>query len=423
MTIKSILLSNGNGTILESPTGSFGYDDNTDYIYISTLSASQINISGASNSVFISDNGQISALPAAGNSGKFIVSDGNRLVVDSAQNIANGNTSGDLSGSYPSPIVKSLSNAVSGTLPVSLGGLGNTLSDIPSGSLILASGTGSLVAVSTANATSSTEEYVLGSNNGAWAAINASAVQRDVSVQFFTCSAANTTSTYTWTKSNPNHIWARVMIQAGGGAGAGSGTVLNAANGGGGGGGGFSDFTMFVSGVNSATVVVGAGGTSTSTANTNAQAGSDTTFSGPSGLYLRAAGGGGGTTTAGGAGGIGFNFYGSSGGDAGVGLDSAGASGGGAGSNIADGFAGGIASKFLNPVIAPVNSSGSYKENIFQFIVPFGFGTGGSGGGQNMSGYPGAFGGGGGGAGAGTSPFPGRFGGNGGDGFAIIVSY
>jgi hypothetical protein len=432
MAKNSILLSNDDGNELLTDIANLSYDDATSYLSVNDISASQFVLTDAVNAILLNIDGQITAKNAADNSGSYLVTDGTKWIDGTVANSALGTAGGDLSGSYPTPLFRNITNVRTGSLPIARGGLsGSGISSIPSGSLIIANGTGNLIAVSTASYNGS-GDWVLGAvNNGAsWGAVTASAPARDVNLQHFTCSVAGTSRTVTWTKANSNHQWARIMMQAGGGGGGGAAT-LNGLNASGGGGGGFTDTVIYIGNISTATVTVGAGGIGSST-NLIASSGVSSSFSASS-IFVSAVGGTGGTNgNVPGAGGIGLTYAGGAGGGAttsavtnGAGGSSSGASGGGAGSysaTVPEKIAG-TAGRYAAETTNTVASDGNFKSNLFNYAVPFGFGTGGSGGALNASASPnGVYGGGGGGAGRLTSGSP-NSGGRGGDGFVIILSY
>lgn len=433
MAKNSILLSNDDGNELLTDSTLVSYDDASGYLAVSNISASQLVLTGAVNAVLLNDNGVISAKKASDNSGSYLVSDGTKWTVGSVANAALGTAAGDLGGTYPSPTFRNIGNVISGSLPVARGGLsGSGINSIPSGSLVIASGNGTLTAVSTASYNGS-GEWVLGAtNNGTtWGAVTASAHARDANLQYFTCSVAGTSRTVSWTKANSNHQWARIMLQAGGGGGGGAAT-LNGNNASGGGAGGFTDIVVYLGSTSTGTVTVGAGGLGSST-NTIGSSGVSSSFS-ASGIFISAAGGTGGTNgNVPGAGGTGLTYTGGAGGGAttsaptnAAGGSSAGASGGGAGAYNTTTVlqkAGGTAGQYITNTTNSVGSDGNFTSNLLNYAVPLGFGTGGSGGIADSAASPnGVFGGGGGGAGRLLSGSP-NSGGRGGDGFALILTY
>jgi hypothetical protein len=433
MAKNSILLSNDDGNELLTDIANLSYDDATGHLSVNDISASQFVLTGAVNAVLLNQSGQVIARNAASNSGSVLLTDGSSWVVaPMPSNLSVGTAGSDLSGSYPTPIFKNISNIRTGSLPISRGGLsGSGISSIPSGSLIIANGTGNLIAVSTASYDGS-GVWVLGATNSgtSWTSVTASAVARSVNLQHFTCSIVGTSRTVIWTKSDPNHQWARVMLQAGGGGGGGAAT-LNGNNASGGGGGGFTDMVVYLGNISTATITVGAGGVGSSV-NTVGSSGISSSFS-ASNIFVSACGGTGGTNgNVPGAGGVGLTYSGGAGGGAttsaptnGAGGGSSGASGGGAGSysaTVPEKIAG-TAGQYVAEATNTVASNGNFKSGLFNYEVPFGFGTGGSGGALNSGTSPnGVYGGGGGGAGRLLSGSP-NSGGRGGDGFVIILSY
>jgi hypothetical protein len=442
MSKNNILLSNDDGKILLSNTASFSYDDETAYIGINNISASNITLSGSENSLLFSKNGIIGGIQASPSSNQYVVSSGTDWTLQQSVSLPIGVAGGDLSGFLPNPTVKSLSNVKTGSLPIRYGGLSgsgqtNILSSIPNNSIIIADSTGSLAAFVTGSGLDYTKNLLLGSNsgNGAWGVVDASSVVLDIDVQYFTCSVAGQTSIQTWTKKKPNHKFARVIAQAGGGGGGGSATIGgNSASGGG--GGGYTDITVYVANISSANVTVGAGGSGVDV-NTIASSGISSSFSATN-IFISANGGTGGingnAAGSGGNSGTGFTVDGGAGGDAigatsTAGFNSGGASGGGSGviTSIA-GKNGGIAGQYsVNTaggvgVISGNGGDGSYTQNLFGYSIPIGFGSGGAGGSLDCNGGNGVFGGGGGGAGRITA-LPANRGGNGGDGFVVVVTY
>lgn len=426
MPKKSIVLSNQNGRIRTSRSASFSYDTDTKYISISDLSASTISINGAYNSIFTVVSGVITPINAADNNSKYIVSDGTKWIADFPSNAAVGIAEGDLTGSYPNPKFKNISNISTGSLRIARGGLSgsglaNILSTIPSGSLLIANGTASISYISTASISDYTKDYVLGTaGNLNWSVITASAAERDVDVQYFTCSNPLTTSIQTWTKNNSNHRWARVMIQAGGGCGTYAPSTVPA----GGGAGGFTDTVIYVGNINTATITVGQGATG-SISGVGAGTAHSSSFS-ASNTFLSALPGGNGTAATPGTGGLGLTFTGGIGGGNTNDLPpNALGSAGGAYGIVTTNVIGGTAGAFSTNTTASItNANGLYKSNLYGYNVPIGFGSGGSFSGSttaaNSIAGNGIFGSGGAGArGAGAG---GRTG-NGGSGFVVIVSY
>lgn len=462
MPKKSILISSGSAKRWAIPSNKFTYDTDTGYVSIDSLSSSQLTITGAINSVLVSSGGVIAAYKAEGNSGSYLVSDGTKWTAGSAGNVSIGPVSGTLTGSYPNPKFIDITYVESGSLPVARGGLSgsgnyNLLTAIPSGSLILASGIGSLTVVSTASYSQTGDAWVLASVSGTtqWAAVTASAPERDANVQFFTCSNPLTSSTnQIWTKMNPNHQWARVMLQGGGGGGGGavSSSLTNGCVGGS--GGGFTDIVVYVGNILSASIVVGAGGlggriaTNTGSNLSPGLSGVSSSFS-ASGIFVSAGSGSGGvanSNTNSSDGGIGLTYVGGIGGLGAnsailnIGGSSSGAAGGGGG-GIGAVFAGsgGTSGMYTTEVTGGIGgnyytlgstqgASGSSLVNLYGYQLPFSFGSGGGGGGavsgtSSSYGGNGIFGSGGGGGGRTATSAGFSYGGNGGDGWVVVISY
>jgi hypothetical protein len=441
-----IIASNGDGSSLLLPTASINYDNDNKYLTATNISASNLILSGANNAVISVSGGVFIPYNAASYSGSYITSDGVSWRPALQPLVSAGTASGDLTGSYPNPTVRSISNVNTGSLKVANGGLSgsgqaNILSSIPSGSLIIANGTGNIIQVSTSSY-DGVGDWILGATNAGttWGATRATAATKDQNVQYFTCPVANTTAVHTWTKANSNHKWARLLIQAGGGAGAAGGLVSASPSTdatAGGAGGGFTDTTVYLGNISTATVTVGAGGIAATTFvyNTYAPPGTPSSFS-ATGLFFSAEGGRGANTAASSTlliatSGKGMTFNGGSGSIgrsavAGPGAPSAGASGGGMGGVSApiNGSAGGTSGVGTTNTAGVALSHGSFAPNLFGYTLPLGFGTGGSGGAfPGGWGYNGVFGGGGGGsAKASPTSWPVR-GGNGGDGFVVVISY
>ena len=445
MAIKSILISSGSAKRTAVPNNAFTYDTDTQYVSINNLSSSQLVLTGAVSGVLISSGGVVTAYKASENSGSYLVTDGTKWTVGSAGNASIGPVSGDLSGSYPNPKFRNIGNVNTGTLPIARGGFSgsgnyNLLSAIPSGSLILASGTGSLTVVSTASyvaAGGAGDAWVLGSVSGTtqWAAVTASAPAQDANVQFFTCSTPTVTTTGSWVKQNPNHQWARVMLQGGGGGGGGVATAPLAYYASGGSGGGFTDIVVYIGNILSASVTVGAGSTGSYAFSVRANTGGSSSFS-ASNIFVSAGGGGGGVwvTNVGidslpgigltYEGGVGSAWTGTTGTNGG---NSSGAGGGGSSAGVSiSSVSGGISGMYYTntaggiSTTGPKGGSGSFTPNLFGYNIPIGFGSGGGSvsyanigdGGDGILG-----------SGGGGSARSGGRGGNGGGGFVVVVSY
>ena len=455
MPKKSILISSSSAKRWEAPLSRFTYDTDTQYVSIENLSSSQFVLTGAVSGVLISSGGVVTAYKAIDYSGSYLVSDGNKWTVGSAGNASIGPVSGDLSGSYPNPRFKNIGNVTTGYLPIARGGFSgsnnyNLLSAIPSGSLILASGTGSLTFVSTASyiaaGGAAGGDWILGSVSGTtqWAVVTASAPAMDVNVQFFTCSSPTTTTTGSWIKQNPNHQWARVMLQAGGGGGGGMTTSPNPANTyytAGGGAGGFTDIVIYVGNISMANITVGGGGAgSVAVFPARGGSGASSSFS-ASNVFISSFGGTGGASSVsvpsatGGGGGIGLTYVGGDGSDYNLVAPGAVGSGGGGNNNFTPGQGLGIAptaSLYVNNIVnaggyttGPAEGAfppGRYTS-LYGYNIPVGFGSGGNGNAYGLSapGGSGSYGGGGGGGGYRGDSY--SKGGNGGGGFVVVVSY
>lgn len=439
MSKYGISLSDGSGKTIITSTSSVNFEDTTKYLTIDHISASAFALNGANNSIITVANGALIPYKAADYSGSYMTTNGSTWIPLPYSLLPVGTASGDLSGSYPNPTFVNISNIATGSLKVANGGLSgssgaNELSSIASGSLIIANSPTSFTAVPTSGF-NGIGDWVLGSINAGstWGLVTASAPIKDINIQYFIGSSTTGGGTYTWTKANSNHKWVRLLIQAGGGGGGGGGTApTDAGPGSGGGAGGFTDLTMHIGTVSTATVVVGAGGAGASVPVTARNSGENSFFSCAAG-YAAAKGGGGGqrADSVGGAGGLGLTSNGSDGGGVGStaaatlpGDDSIVASGGGGGgySGTVLEENGGMAGKYTTNTAAP-SGNGAFTPNLYGYTIPIGFGTGGRGGYVNAgAGSDGVFGGGGGGSGRWTSGGV-SSGGNGGSGFVVVISY
>lgn len=427
MAIKSILISSGSAKRAAVTSNRFTYDTDTKYVSIDNISSSQLVLTGAVSGVLISSGGVVTAYKASEYPNNYLISDGIKWVVGSAGSISIGNVSGTLTGSYPNPRFIDITNVNTGSLPVARGGFSgsgnyNLLSSIPSGSLILASGTGSLTVVSTASYSSTGDAWVLASVSGTsvWAAVTASAPAKDANVQFFTCSSPLTSSTdQVWTKMNPNHQWARVMLQGGGGGGGVGPGAASAIAQSGGGAGGFTDIVVYIAHILSASITVGAGALGRDTVANTTYLANSSSFS-ASNIFISARAGISGSPLGAGAGGVGLTY---NGGDGSTQIAPGGASppggalgGAGGGASGNPGSVGGKGGLYTTDTTSSVPSQGSnFKPNLYGYNIPIGFGAGGYNGGFN-----GVYGSGGGGTGNNNNPVKA---GNGGDGFVIVVSY
>jgi hypothetical protein len=423
-----ISLSNDDGRITSTPTASVNYDDITKYLNITHLSASSITINGAINSIITISNGVWKTYKASDYSNHYMVFDGNNWTPQLITVLEN-TASGDISGSYPFPVLKNISNVTSGWLLTGNGGVGtptqnNLLNNISSGSIIIANSTNTLTAVSTASY-NGVGEWVLGTSDGtSWSAVPASKIAMDIDVQQFTNPGWNT-----WNKRNSAHKWARIMILAGGGGGGGA-SGGNSPGAAGGGGGGFTDVEAYIGDLSTATVYVGWGGAGSGTP-TRAASGEDSYFDGRSGgIYFSAKGGQGGIRPTpnvgggGGDGGLGFGINGGKG--AGVALVPNNVQNG----QSRGGSCGGGSGYATTPsTVMPASSGGSsiYPNgfNLFGYAgTTVKFGSGG-GGGVNMSDGGGGdlYGAGGGGGGRCIPSLSSTYGGAGSAGFVIVVTY
>lgn len=470
MANKKILVSSGNGKRQTVPTisstSSLYFDDATNTLVAKSGSISTLQV-GDNSGIITAVNGVVTNVPV-GSSGSVLFYNGSSWTTGVASN-PSGSAGGDLTGSYPSPQVKSLSNVTSGTLGVAYGGTNKTT--LESGSLLTGSSTG-IGVISTGEHNAIIE--VVGS---AWTVSSTRIL--DVS-GFFGAGS-------TWTKPDGARF-IRVIIQGAGGGGSSgwlrSSTAQNVVGGGGGGSGGLTELVINVKDLaDGATIPVyaGMGGAAgIRDVNAGATAGGDGERSafGVSGAldtptatnakyFAQATGGKGGTNSntvaTGGAGGIGLktngtaggslasfgatpssgptNNLGPAGGGAGGGVSStgsgrAGANGGSAATAYFTGsITGGLGSVAAVNTYADDGQMSNSIEHTSGFLASiYYFASGGGGGGVSYGATPsysgfggnGIYGAGGGGGGAGFSNnSDGLYtaGGYGGDGYVIVISY
>ena len=320
MADKKLLLSNGNGKYQE--TGSVTVDDTTGKVTIASLNTTNLTLASLTG-ILSASNGSLSSFSAVVTSGSIISSNGTSWGI-----VPSGTLYGDLSGTLSSPIVKSVANVVSGTLPVTRGGTG--VSSPALNGVLIGNGTSPTIVTPTP----STND-VLYYNSVSWGVgTHPFSKTSSLAYELYTSSATGSLNT--------SAKYVRFIIQgAGGGGGGGGGKATAAAaasGGGGGGGGGLTDVTISISDLpttaNSLFFTVGQGGAGalsrTAAANAaglNGSAGGDsyvtyTDIAGTYTYYFKATGGGAGlgATTGGGAGGVG--------GAGGKGLTADGAAGG-----------------------------------------------------------------------------------------------
>ena len=462
MATKKILVSDGSGNSQEISSASIGYNDVTNQISASKITA--YNISSSLPTGVLLANGNFissSVISATGQSGSLLQFSGSAYRLNLPTAIG-----GDLSGSTTAlnnVKVISVANVNSGTLAFAYGGTGLTSSL----SGVLIKGADNTLQVLASSDTGS----VIGLNADGWFIDNTDPTTNyKPRVDVFT-------NTGTWTKKgNPRFLKVTIV---GGGGGGGSGAKVGSSGGGsGGGGGGVTEVILEAANINSSSVTIGMGGTGGSpvpgaSGSSNGQVGNPgaiTYFSCSIGNFY-ATGGGGGTggsntaTIAGGSSGAGnITSQGQSGGIAtnngngGSGNKGLYTSGGGAGGGInttslvpRNGGASGnlifIGDQTISASAgtADVSAGGSGKTYPSYFSTYFLngssvsnsliFGTGGGGGGANKTipATPGGSGGnavsGSGGGGGGSVHLPSLpavasgAGGRGGDGFVIIESY
>jgi hypothetical protein len=474
MANKKIIVSSGNGKRQTVPTisgtESLYIDDTTDTLVAKSGSLAALQV-GSSGGILSASNGTVTVI--TGTSGSMLVANGSTWT-SATSRIPVGAAGGDLTGSYPAPQVKSISNVTAGTLAVANGGTAKTT--LTSGGIL----TGSASGVGTIPNTAGTYDTfsILKHNGTNW-------YMTDVSRKNFYEAYVGS---YTWTK--PAGARKIKVIMIGGGGGGSSGWLRNLTSqsvvgGGGGGSGGYSEVWFNVSNLADGATIpfyVGAGGSGgfrdVSNGATAGGSGERTAF-GVSGsadtptasnikFFAQATGGSGGTNTntvaTGGSGGYGNIANGTAGGSlASAGVtpsagtnNSKGPAGGGAGGGVSStasvrsGSNGGDAGEIYALTAAAggtggagaLNTSATNGSSGFGLYISTGFrstsytiGTGAGGGGASggatpgqagIGGFAGYAGAGGGGGGAGYSNGSDGYycyGGDGYSGYIAIITY
>jgi hypothetical protein len=470
MANKKILVSSGNGKRQTVPTlsgtSSLYFDDATNTLVAKSGSIATLQV-GDNSGIITAVNGVVTNVPV-GSSGSVLFYNGSSWATGVASN-PSGSAGGDLTGSYPSPQVKSLSNVTSGTLGVAYGGTNKTT--LTSGAILTGSSAG-IGTISTGQ-----HNAVVKVSGSSWTIAGTRII--DVSAYF---SAGST-----WTKPEGARF-IRVIIQGAGGGGSSgwlrNSTAQSVAGGGGGGSGGLTELIINVKDLaDGATIPVyaGIGGAAgIRDVNNGATAGGDGERSafGVSGAldtptasnakyFAQATGGKGGTNTntvaTGGAGGYGLkangvaggslasaastptagsnNNIGSAAGGAGGGVTTTtsgrnGATGGNAGAAyLTSSLAGGLAGLAASNTNATDGDPGNFSSQTSGFTSDIYYlSSGGAGGGASYGATPGwpgwggnsFYGGGGGGGAAGYSNGSEGYytaGGYGGDGYVVVISY
>jgi hypothetical protein len=461
MATKKILVSDNSGSTEELLTINIGYNDITNAISASKITA--YNLSSSLPSGILQANGNFISgsviTGSGGTSGSLLQLSGSRYVFNLPTNIG-----GDLSGSTTAlnnVKVISVANVNSGTLAFANGGTG--LSSALSGVLI--KGAGDTLQVLTTLDTGS----VIGLNADGWFIDTTDPTTNyRPRLNVYT----STTPNILWTKTgNPRFIEVLIIGSGGGGASGGTSNLYNA--GGGGGGGGATLVKIEASQVSGAIINIGAGGSGGAARNSPSvnglvgNAGTNSSFSCSLGNFYATAGGGGfsATPAAGGISGKGNKSFGAAAGGATNSLNVSGkpggddiyTSGGGSGGPINSSFhvggnsgyvleqniscSGGLTASSPGAGDITVNKSiflsdyylnnSSTKTGVFS--NPY-FGCGGGGGASSNqvnnanggNGGNGTFGGGGGGGGnkfGSPTLFASGRGGNGGDGVVFVYSY
>lgn len=300
MAKKSLILSNDDGRVTFTNTASISLEDSSFSINTNAISASTLQINDLANNTSrllkINSNGTASIFNnnTVGNSA--LVWDGsswnNSTAVISTR--YTGSTGGQISGNIDSNIsVLSVANVNSGTLGTNYGGTG----------LSLPTNSNAILEVSKSIGGSVTYSMVTGSNGQVLTVQNSGYLFKFPvnypDVRFYTSSAspAGGQTTFTWTKP-ANAKFARIILQGAGGGGGGGGTHSTTPYGGGGGAsGGYTDVTISVFDITSATVRVGIGGSGgvggTTTTATAGGTGGTTLFDNATIIYTATGGGGG----------------------------------------------------------------------------------------------------------------------------------
>lgn len=280
MATKSFVLSNGDGRVTFSNSGSNGVsieDGATNSAVRGHVSASNLyinnslvlrNVATSVTGAFISASaglltasattltGSVMSGALGWNGTTFVAT--NIVAKDYSGSVPvapDSDLSGATSGSYKYDIhVKGVANVRSGSLPVKFGGTGLSGSTyyLNNNAILKASGSATSPTISVLSASTSVSGAILTSFN------NEILMMRpgEPYVRYY-----NVPGTYTW-KKPAGVTMARVICQGGGGGG-GSGQVgapTPAYRGGGGASGGFSDFTIFLTSSNDIIVTVGSGG-------------------------------------------------------------------------------------------------------------------------------------------------------------------
>jgi hypothetical protein len=485
MANKKVILSNGAGKNQISPTvsgnDSFYIDDTTDTLVAKSGSLAALQI-GSSGGILSASNGVVTNI--TGTSGSMLVANGSTWT-SATSTIPVGAAGGDLTGSYPSPQVKSVANITAGTLGVANGGTNKTT--LATGGILTGSSNGVGVLDPSSYSVYANDAMIY--HDG----INWGLKYPYVSFEALTDTGPGTTN---WTKPAGAKM-IRVHLQAGGGGGSSgwlrNSTAQNVVGGGGGGSGGYSEVWFNVSDLaDGATIPYyvgngGAGGYRDTNNGTAAAGDGERTAFGVSGstdtpsatnakFFAQASGGKAGTNTnvlaTGGAGGFGnitngtaggslatfaatpsagtSNHIGSAGGGAGGGVSStasarAGSNGGYSGdlflsTGTIAGGTGGPNGINTNATNGGDGVAGAYynlgEAGVSGFSLPTSvFGSGAGGGGATGGGTPGQAGiggsspnggGGGGGGGAGYSNGSDGYvtsGGSGGSGWIVIITY
>ena len=263
MAKKSLILDNGDGRVAFSNTSSVSLDDgagsnmSASYMTVGSLKLSGVGV--GQTKLLSASNGTFSTFPDGTVNGGAIAFDGSKWVTSSllVQDYS-GSAYGDLSGSYESGVqVKNISNVNTGILPVAFGGTGKSLAASQAYILKVSSSAGGTPVISALSASSGS---IVTTYGGAWTAIPPGYPD----VRFYT--SGSTGNTFTWNKP-AGARFARVILQGAGGGGGGTKTGVIGC---GAGAGAFTDITLDVSSIASATITAGIGGVGGICTNTNA---------------------------------------------------------------------------------------------------------------------------------------------------------